>query len=634
MNELAKQIRLIREALVKAYRDKDDMRKFLKYRDKSIRFLSKYIQNLKDIIAKKDAEIASLKRQLAIYSNYDSPSGKDPFEYEKEKQFRKKMDSDKDTKDTDDEEQQPNTSKSKACGGQPGHVGKSHNAKPDRKVIYKAEMCCDCGGTALEHLKPINKMVFHTEPDKTKSAYMAIVIFGWCDICEEITDPAPHLVWGSSMSDEARAIITQYKSNPQARSSILENLASIHGFSISAGAISNIFTAQAKSLEGRVLPDSAAAFVKAKREASRERDAKLMPICTNNTVTMPVCTDYHDYYDNNDGDSHNDQNQKNMTKKELRRIERNVPYNTTPQGVTDTRLTTTTTGYYGSGRMSFIETVREVLTMEPYIGLDESKTIVGKLWCHSIVASSLRAVLIHVRRHKNIKTINWLFGGMRNRHVTHDRIAIYNGFMGKHQECWVHLIRRFFKLAYKLDIDAPEHTRYVVILDLYQRACNLADDIAERVGIPANAAQMAACERDISRIWDRFEPEYDSIMNGLNGLIKDLNGQEPAGYLKRMLPRILTFVKCPGTPGNNNDPERVIRWNIVRARHVFVALPNWRAARNFSIVQTFAATCRKNCISPYHAVLAKSKDPDWDVFTSGVPPPIFKYKTALTAHAT
>ena len=339
------------------------------------------MQNLRGMIAKKDAEVASLKRQLAIYTNCDSPSGKYPFGYEKDKRFRKEMDSSHDTKGTDKEPsgtEQPNVG-----GGQPGHAGKSHNMKPECMVTYKETMCEHCGGTTLEYLKPINKMVFCTGTDKKRVAYMAMVIFGWCDICEDVTDPAPHLVWGSSMSEDVRAIMIQYKSNPLGRSSVLENLDVLHGFPISAGAISNVFTAQSNSLEGRVLPDSVAAFVKAKLEASRERDAKLMPIHTDDTVTAPV-------------HMHNNYEQKPMTKKELQAAERDVPYNTTPQGVTDTRLVTTTTIHPNSRRISFMEMNREVLTMEPYMGLDESKCIVGKLWCHAIVASSLRAVLISI----------------------------------------------------------------------------------------------------------------------------------------------------------------------------------------------------------------------------------------------
>ena len=120
MNESTKQIRLMQETLVKVYDDMDDMREVMRYRDKSIRFLAKCMQNLRGMIAEKDAENTSLKRHLAIYTNCDSPSGKDPFEYEKDKQFRKEMESSDDTKGTDDEPsgtKQPNVG-----GGQSGQA--------------------------------------------------------------------------------------------------------------------------------------------------------------------------------------------------------------------------------------------------------------------------------------------------------------------------------------------------------------------------------------------------------------------------------------------------------------------------------------------------------------------------------
>ena len=120
MNEYTKQIRLMQETLVKVYDYMDDMRKAMKYRDKAIRFLAKCMQNLRGMITEKDAENAGLKRHLAIYTNCDSILGKDPFEYEKDKQFRKEMESSEDTKGTDDEPsgtEQPNVG-----GGQPGQA--------------------------------------------------------------------------------------------------------------------------------------------------------------------------------------------------------------------------------------------------------------------------------------------------------------------------------------------------------------------------------------------------------------------------------------------------------------------------------------------------------------------------------
>ena len=99
-------------------------------------------------------------------------------------------------------------------------------------------------------------------------------------------------------------------------------------------------------------------------------------------------------------------------------------------------------------------------------------------------------------------------------------------------------------------------------------------------------------------------------MSGLNDLVRDMNGQEPGGDLERMIPRALTFIKAPGMSGTNNDnTEGTVRWYTVRPPNMFVVLPNWRAARNFSMIQTFVATCRKNGISPYHAVLKRWNDP-------------------------
>lgn len=259
------------------------------------------------------------------------------------------------------------------------------------------------------------------------------------------------------------------------------------------------------------------------------------------------------------------------------------------------------------------------------MGIDESKTIVNGAWCHSIVAYSTKVSMIIVRPHKNTIIINWLFGGMRHVCVVHDRIKIYNGFWGEHQECWSHLIRLFLKLAKECGIGSPEHDRYIVIKAQYKRSKNLAEHVSNRLGIPTNAAEMAACQYELEKTWDEFEPEYLHIMACLKALVKDLDGQDPGGYLERMLPRSLTFTTHPGVPCTNNYTEGSVRWNVIRPRNVFGALPNWRAACNFAITQTFAATCRKNGTSPYHAVLSRCKDPIWDVFTSCVPPPTFPH---------
>lgn len=158
-----------------------------------------------------------------------------------------------------------------------------------------------------------------------------------------------------------------------------------------------------------------------------------------------------------------------------------------------------------------------------------------------------------------------------------------------------------------------------------RRLKELAERVAKRVGTPSNATEVVACQHDIKKLWKGFEPEYNTILNGLYALIDDLGERKPVTYLKNMMPRIMTAVKCPGAPPHNNTPEQSVRWNVVRARHISGAPPNRRAARNYSTVQTFAATCRKKGTLVYRAIQEMLKDPDWNLFTAGIPPPIFPH---------
>ncbi|MCE2507922.1 MAG: hypothetical protein J4G04_01255 [Nitrosopumilaceae archaeon] len=258
-------------------------------------------------------------------------------------------------------------------------------------------------------------------------------------------------------------------------------------------------------------------------------------------------------------------------------------------------------------------------------GADESKVIVAGAWCHSIVPECARVVIISVRPRKNTRTINWLFGGMGGGRIVHYRIWIYSGFAGAHQECRVHPIGAFLWMARKHGVGSPEYDRYMVIRALYKRARGLAARIADMLGVPSNAAETVSCQDPLQKAWGQFGPEYDSTMKGMPALLHDLKGQAPAKYLEGIIPRSMTFVRRPGTPGHSNGSERIVRWFVARSRHVFCALPNWRAARNFGMVQTFAATCRRNGTPPYHAVLARGRDPEWDMSTSCASPPILPH---------
>ena len=339
-----------------------------------------------DVIDQLNKEITDLTNKLAIYTNANSPSGKDPKGYEDAKEFLAKaevyeeargdngdskmpQDVDKDDNVAKEDRDPTKAVQAKLCGGQSGHPGKSHHAKSEYTIMHTAEICDECGRTDLELLKPINKITTDCGEsgkagEDTKHVYTARVTFGWCDKCMHVVDSAPHLVWGTWMSGKALAATVQYKSNPLGRLPIAENLEELHNYVVSPAAVSNSITAYSKSLEERVLPDSVVTFVKAKRDASARQDNEIFgdvkttaqaepagPVELIEQTTQPA-SPAHPTVSATTAP-------KPKTKKEREAEKRNVPYTQTPQGITDTRLTSSTTSYPGSWNMSFIELCRE-----------------------------------------------------------------------------------------------------------------------------------------------------------------------------------------------------------------------------------------------------------------------------------
>ena len=79
----------------------------------------------------------------------------------------------------------------------------------------------------------------------------------------------------------------------------------------------------------------------------------------------------------------------------------------------------------------------------------------------------------------------------------------------------------------------------------------------------------------------------------------------------------------------SNDTERSIR-DLVAVDPRMVRFPDWRAARNFAILRTFAATCEKNGISAYRATIRMARDPTWSIFTDGNTPAHLRGKRGAT----
>ena len=92
---------------------------------------------------------------------------------------------------------------------------------------------------------------------------------------------------------------------------------------------------------------------------------------------------------------------------------------------------------------------------------------------------------------------------------------------------------------------------------------------------------------------------------------------KPKTRLTRAVPYTFTFLAFRDMPPQNNDAELAIRDNIVVQRNVrhHITTPGGREV--FSRPVTSAATCRKNGMSPYRAVIEMIRNPEWDMFHPG-----------------
>ena len=138
-----------------------------------------------------------------------------------------------------------------------------------------------------------------------------------------------------------------------------------------------------------------------------------------------------------------------------------------------------------------------------------------------------------------------------------------------------------------------------------------------------------ACACDIDRVTNNPEllAHAQARTAGLDGMLKKIvnacGSKSIATTISNAAPELFTFILYPGMPPHTNGVELAIRHHIVSGRKKNGPFPNWMATNNFSTVRTFTATCEQQGLSVHDTIISMADDPDWDIFASGVPPPIF-----------
>ena len=185
--------------------------------------------------------------------------------------------------------------------------------------------------------------------------------------------------------------------------------------------------------------------------------------------------------------------------------------------------------------------------------------------------------------------------------VVVDGYSVYLGMFRIRQRCWAHVLLK----AEEAYIRCKDMALKKVYLGLYHRLRNTyrkAKAIA-KVTVHSGGADVATClrlEREVAPIVAAY---------GNDGF---------ATHLENALPHLFTFLRYPGLPPTNYSTERDIRDAVVvqrRFRH-HSATPTGMWV--FSMMHSFASTCKKMRVAPGDMFERLVTQPGFDVIPYGL----------------
>ena len=423
---------------------------------------------------------------------------------------------------------------------------------------------------------------------------------GTCPDCKVTTYPHTDTIPGTSFGRKLMATLTSCNNESVSVKGMVRLIRDVFGARISAGAVSNCTSAKVNHMKGEVLE------IHSKTVILKHDDTKLF--------YSPLC-----------------------------------PPPERPKSIYDHDAQIARHGTVWTSFMPLPTMVKilEKSTMEPWYRTDESRQQIGKKEVQTLVYDTLNTTMIHVEKDKKRPALYRCSSGMVFRPATHDgytgnrKLRYYrppdslpdkaNDRLRKaaveseiHQRCFVHVLRNVEDVAMKKGIGSPEQTAHEVLLDLYKSAKSAASIVRWLTG----GNLKSACQIDLVSQMPHVRQYVNARIAEFNIVLEKIvaacNNEDIATIISNAAPELFTFIRYPGMPPHNNDCEKIIRRRVVMPRRQKGPFPNGTAASNYSAYQTFAATCEKQNISVHEAVLGMVDDPFWDMFSTGIGPPIFK----------
>ena len=433
------------------------------------------------------------------------------------------------------------------------------------------------------------------------TVFLYLITPGRCPDCSIKTLPHSGAIRGTSLGPQARAVMYSHKAGKNSVIDAKRSFKDIHRREFSNGAISNCTRAIAADIKGEVMEIRSKSVVLEGGDGRPFRSPVSPP-------PEPPANRYEEY---------------------------------------DSLLARYGTVWTMSRPLPVMVQILEKSTMDPWSQTDESGHRIGKKEVQALVHGTPHTTTVSIAENRRRGTLYRHAAGMAYRPMVHDgntgnmklrgwqppelhqsdeekERRVREWAQEVHQFDWVHVIRNVEGVNIDLnEFGTSEHVALNMLKDLYVSAKEVAKEVTKR----ARGAIQSAC--DIDRVLR--DPE---LLNYVNGRVVELEGALEviiAGcgnnnirtILQNAGPYLFAFIYYPGMPPHNNGSERIVRSWVAVVRRANGPLPNWTAARNFSILQTFAATCIKNGLSAHDSILAMAENPDWGIFTACVPPPIF-----------
>ena len=550
------------------------------------------LEDARNGIAERDRRIADLERQLAVHEGWGRDgtvdgtadgsgdgSAKPTMTRADHRLASARFEAAKGGGD-------PDAIRKRKLGAQPGHRGSARRGPADRTVEFRPELCGLCGRADLKIARIVRKMVGDLAEARRRTVLMMYVIrIGRCPGCGALTAPHTDAISGTSFGPLLRATLQAFERAHNTEDDMRLMLREIEGASFSIGAISNCMTAMADHIDGPVL-------------AVPDEEPMVMDGAGLRGYSSPV------------------EPPSNIPDTEYRR-----------QDAALTRLSSLWTSF-----MPQPASVRivERASMDPHVRTDETSHQVGSDRVQASVAETTRTAQVRVVPHRDASTLRDIWGWMEDRPAMRDGTTGYEWHMGILSRCLIHLLRDAEKSSMEHDLGSPQYDRHQMLRAVYRDAKLAGWQVERLAGGPVRCASHLGLVDRVPGLAAFADGQIGRLAGRVRMIIESFPADSVATTLSNAVGNMFAAVRIPGMPLHNNGTERTIRDMLVVDRRR-IRFPDWRAARNFSVLRTFAATCEKNGMSAYQATARMAQDPTWDIFTDGIPPPILSCGGATPA---